>query len=196
MLESLIEQVAARFGIGADKVRQLLPMLTALMFNQAGGFSGFLDRFRQQGMGDIVQSWVGGGPNQPISPMQVESALLHFQAAAQAGLREVQQVGDQVVGPLRRALDSLEHGGLLFRRRELHEQHRAHADRRQRVAKVMADHAHHLLGNEGPVLGLGVRFARFCHGRLQLAARFETALDNVRAWLHASLLRIRECLGA
>ena len=75
MLESLIEQVAARFGIGADKVRQLLPMLTALMFNQAGGFSGFLDRFRQQGMGDIVQSWVGGGPNQPISPMQVESAL-------------------------------------------------------------------------------------------------------------------------
>jgi RNA polymerase sigma-70 factor, ECF subfamily len=32
--------------------------------------------------------------------------------------------------------------------------------------------------------------------REQLAARFETALDNVRAWLHGSLLRIRECLGA
>ena len=75
MFETLIEQVAARFGIGADKVRMLLPILTGLMFNQAGGFGGFLDKFRQQGMGDIVQSWVGGGPNQPISPMQVESAL-------------------------------------------------------------------------------------------------------------------------
>jgi RNA polymerase sigma-70 factor, ECF subfamily len=32
--------------------------------------------------------------------------------------------------------------------------------------------------------------------REQLAARFETALDNVRAWLRTGLLRIRECLGA
>jgi outer membrane protein OmpA-like peptidoglycan-associated protein/uncharacterized protein YidB (DUF937 family) len=75
MFEGLIDQVAARFGIGPDKVRQLLPLLTGLMFNQSGGFAGFLDRFRQQGLGDIVQSWVGTGPNQPISPTQVESAL-------------------------------------------------------------------------------------------------------------------------
>jgi RNA polymerase sigma-70 factor (ECF subfamily) len=32
--------------------------------------------------------------------------------------------------------------------------------------------------------------------REQLAARFETGLDNVRAWLRGSLLRIRECLGS
>lgn len=75
MFEGLIDQVAGRFGIGADKVRQLLALLTGLMFNQSGGFAGFLDRFRQQGMGDMVQSWVGGGPNQPIAPGQVESVL-------------------------------------------------------------------------------------------------------------------------
>jgi len=75
MFEGLIDQVASRFGIGPDKVKMLMTLLTGLMFNQAGGFAGFLDRFRQQGMGDIVQSWVGGGPNQPISPTQVESAL-------------------------------------------------------------------------------------------------------------------------
>lgn len=45
------------------------------MFNQPGGFAGFLDRFRQQGLGDMVQSWVGGGPNQPIAPGQVENVL-------------------------------------------------------------------------------------------------------------------------
>lgn len=75
MFEGLIDQVAARFGIGPDKVRQLLPLLAGLMFNQSGGFAGFLDRFRQQGLGDVVQSWVDTGPNQPISPGQVESAL-------------------------------------------------------------------------------------------------------------------------
>ena len=32
--------------------------------------------------------------------------------------------------------------------------------------------------------------------REQLAARFETGLDNVKAWLRGSLLRIRECLGS
>ena len=32
--------------------------------------------------------------------------------------------------------------------------------------------------------------------REQLAARFETGLDNVRAWLRGGLLRIRECLGS
>jgi RNA polymerase sigma-70 factor, ECF subfamily len=32
--------------------------------------------------------------------------------------------------------------------------------------------------------------------REQLAARFETGLDNVKTWLRESLLRIRECLGS
>jgi RNA polymerase sigma-70 factor (ECF subfamily) len=32
--------------------------------------------------------------------------------------------------------------------------------------------------------------------REQLAARFETGLDNVKVWLRGSLLRIRECLGS
>ena len=32
--------------------------------------------------------------------------------------------------------------------------------------------------------------------REQLAVRFETGLDNVKAWLRGSLLRIRECLGS
>jgi hypothetical protein len=75
MFEGLIDQVAAAFGIGPDKVKMLLPMLAGLMFNQSGGFAGFLDRFRQQGMGDIVQSWVGGGPTSRFRPTQVESAL-------------------------------------------------------------------------------------------------------------------------
>lgn len=75
MFDRLIEDVAGRFGLSADKARQLMGMLTGLIFNQSGGFTGFLDRFRQKGLGNVVQSWVGGGPNEPITPTQVEDAL-------------------------------------------------------------------------------------------------------------------------
>ena len=41
----------------------------------AGGLGGLLNRFQQSGHGDIMKSWIGTGPNQPISPNQLGSAL-------------------------------------------------------------------------------------------------------------------------
>ena len=40
-----------------------------------GGLGGLLEKFQQTGQGDVVKSWVGSGPNQPISPGQLSSAL-------------------------------------------------------------------------------------------------------------------------
>jgi uncharacterized protein YidB (DUF937 family) len=34
-----------------------------------------LARFEQSGYGDIVRSWIGNGPNQPVEPHQVGAAL-------------------------------------------------------------------------------------------------------------------------
>jgi uncharacterized protein YidB (DUF937 family) len=34
-----------------------------------------MQRFQSQGLGDIFQSWVGKGSNQPISPDQLQNAL-------------------------------------------------------------------------------------------------------------------------
>jgi uncharacterized protein YidB (DUF937 family) len=39
------------------------------------GLGGLVSRFEQNGQGAAVKSWVGDGPNQPISPNQVSSAL-------------------------------------------------------------------------------------------------------------------------
>jgi uncharacterized protein YidB (DUF937 family) len=39
------------------------------------GLGGLLDRFRQAGQGQAADSWVGTGPNQPVSPGQVGNAL-------------------------------------------------------------------------------------------------------------------------
>jgi uncharacterized protein YidB (DUF937 family) len=40
-----------------------------------GGLGGLLEKFQQSGHGDVAKSWVGSGPNQPISPGQLSSAL-------------------------------------------------------------------------------------------------------------------------
>lgn len=43
--------------------------------NHPGGISGLVQGFHDNGLGGIVSSWVGGGPNQSISPDQIKQAL-------------------------------------------------------------------------------------------------------------------------
>ena len=40
-----------------------------------GGLSGLLQSFQQSGHGDVINSWVGPGQNQPIGPDQLHQAL-------------------------------------------------------------------------------------------------------------------------
>ncbi len=40
-----------------------------------GGLGGLLDRFREGGYEDIINSWIGAGANKPISPNELHGAL-------------------------------------------------------------------------------------------------------------------------
>jgi uncharacterized protein YidB (DUF937 family) len=40
-----------------------------------GGLSGLLQSFQQSGHGDVINSWIGSGQNQPIAPDQLHRAL-------------------------------------------------------------------------------------------------------------------------
>jgi uncharacterized protein YidB (DUF937 family) len=40
-----------------------------------GGLSGMLQRFQQNGHGNVIDSWIGPGQNQPIEPNQLHQAL-------------------------------------------------------------------------------------------------------------------------
>ncbi len=76
MFDTLLSNTAARFGIPADKAKQLLGLLIALIFNEKrGGVAGFIDLFRSRGLSGLVDSWIGDGPNQPIDAAQLEHAL-------------------------------------------------------------------------------------------------------------------------
>jgi uncharacterized protein YidB (DUF937 family) len=56
-----------------------------------GGLGGLLDKFQKGGLGPVVDSWVGPGQNQPVSPGQLGSALgpnIIKMLAQQSGLSE------------------------------------------------------------------------------------------------------------
>src|SRR5262245_23207677 len=40
-----------------------------------GGFGGLVDKLQKGGLGNLVNSWVGPGQNQPVSPNQLGPAL-------------------------------------------------------------------------------------------------------------------------
>ena len=56
----------------------------------SGGLGGLMAQFEQGGLGHIAQSWIGNGPNQPVSPQQLQGVLGESQVqsmASQAGMQ-------------------------------------------------------------------------------------------------------------
>lgn len=47
-----------------------------------GGFAGLVKAFEQQGLGNIIASWIGTGSNLPISPAQLQAVLGNEQIQA------------------------------------------------------------------------------------------------------------------
>jgi uncharacterized protein YidB (DUF937 family) len=64
----------------------LVLAIVQMIQNRQGGIQGLMQAFQQNGMGGAVQSWIGTGQNQQVSPEQVTHAL---------GQDQVQQVADQ-----------------------------------------------------------------------------------------------------
>lgn len=52
---------------------------------ELGGLGGLLAKFEQAGLGDIVNSWIGNGANQPISAEQLSGVLGSDMMAKVAG---------------------------------------------------------------------------------------------------------------
>ncbi|MEI9999235.1 MAG: YidB family protein [Verrucomicrobiota bacterium] len=63
------------------------------LVNQSGGVGGLAQQFQQQGLGGLMSSWIGSGPNGAISGQQVVQVLGQDRVAAiaaRAGLSEQQ----------------------------------------------------------------------------------------------------------
>lgn len=67
-------------------IKAIMEMLSN---KEGGGLNGIIQSFQQRGMGDIVTSWIGKGPNKPISPVQIREGLGNErvqQVATKAGI--------------------------------------------------------------------------------------------------------------
>ena len=55
----------------------LLGAVVGMLGNDAagGGLGGLVSRFAQNGLGDVIQSWIGTGQNQPIGSDQLNQVL-------------------------------------------------------------------------------------------------------------------------
>lgn len=60
------------------------------MGGMSGGLGGMMSQFEQAGLGHVAQSWVSNGPNQSVSPEQLQSVFGANQVqgmASQAGMQ-------------------------------------------------------------------------------------------------------------
>jgi uncharacterized protein YidB (DUF937 family) len=75
LFDSVISETQEKFEIG-DKADKLLSVLLAMIADEEnGGFGGFLQTFKEAGLGDLASSWINTGANMPISYEQTESVF-------------------------------------------------------------------------------------------------------------------------
>ncbi len=79
------------------------------LINQHGGVQGIVDQFQKQGLGGVVNSWIGTGQNQPVTADQVHQALgadTVQKMATEAGVTP-QEMASQLAQHLPTAVDKL-----------------------------------------------------------------------------------------
>ena len=79
------------------------------------GLGGLLDRFRQSGQGKTIDSWIGTGSNEPVSPGQLGDALgpnIIKTLAERSGMSE-EELLRQLTQALPEAVDKLTPRGRL-----------------------------------------------------------------------------------
>lgn len=100
---------------GGDQGGQLGGILEVLSGLDAQGVGGVVESFRQNGLGEIVSSWVGSGENLPISPEQVAQGLgsdLLASLAEKSGL-SAQELSSQIAGYLPDFIDKVTPDGTI-----------------------------------------------------------------------------------
>ncbi len=88
LFTTLAEMVVTGFG-NPDSTQAKLANAVVKKFqtNDGGGLTAILQQLESKGLGQAVQSWIGTGANQAVSPEQLEKAL---------GSEQIQQLAAHV----------------------------------------------------------------------------------------------------
>ena len=74
LFDALIDDLAGRFGLGANATKLVTEAL-ALIVGADGGVGGFLDRFQRAGLGAVASSWLGQSNPVPLAAGDIDKAL-------------------------------------------------------------------------------------------------------------------------
>ncbi len=110
LMDQLGQAVGGMLG-GSSNSNPLMQALTGLLGQNSsvGGLAGLVQTLQKNGLGDIVNSWVGTGKNLPVTPQQIQQGLggdLLSQLAAKAGI-STEAAGTQLAGLLPDLVDKL-----------------------------------------------------------------------------------------
>ena len=78
LFDSIVGQVGAALSSGQSQANNggMMDVISHLLSDPAtGGVQGLLKSFQDKGLGDIAASWVGSGPNQPITAAQIQQVI-------------------------------------------------------------------------------------------------------------------------
>jgi len=76
VLDPVTTEAGSHLGISNSSAGSVLASLLSLISREESGISGFLDRFRRAGAGNLVSSWLSGDAR-PVTVDAVEHALGH-----------------------------------------------------------------------------------------------------------------------
>lgn len=71
LLDNLESMATGKMGGSNPEIAAILEMVQ----NHPGGMNGLVQAFHSNGLGGLVNSWVGTGENQSVSPDQIQQAL-------------------------------------------------------------------------------------------------------------------------
>ncbi len=83
LFDQLLGGVIGQLG-NAQQKGSLMDLATSVIQSQPGGLSGLLSKFQAAGLGAHADSWVGTGPNQPVTADQISRVLGSDKVAAMA----------------------------------------------------------------------------------------------------------------
>jgi len=72
----ILDSLAGGPTFGSGRSPDIVGVVMGLLSSSgSGGLSGLVQQFAGNGLGEIVNSWVGTGQNMPISPQQIAQGL-------------------------------------------------------------------------------------------------------------------------
>jgi len=88
LFDEIKNKLFAEIGDTEGEHSGLIESIMGMVTNkESGGLEGLLNNFKENGLGDIISSWISTGENQPISADQIQDGI---------GKEQIQQIADKI----------------------------------------------------------------------------------------------------